>query len=132
MLSSPATGSIQVTVRGGDNLTGENFANVMTSITVPLTLPPTTAFPSQGNGNADYVEAIYRAVLDRNADTGGLSSWTGDLNSGKLTRLQVVQGIRNSPEHFAQEVDDFYVTLLGRPPIPQVCLTGSRNSRPGP
>jgi hypothetical protein len=31
-----------------------------------------------------------------------------------MTRLQVVQGIRNSPEHFTQEVQDFYMTLLGR------------------
>ncbi len=29
-----------------------------------------------------------------------------------------MQGIRNSPEHFAQEVDAFYQTLLGRPADP--------------
>lgn len=33
-----------------------------------------------------------------------------------MSRLQVVQGIRNSPEHFTQEVTDFYMTLLGRAP----------------
>lgn len=52
--------------------------------------------------------------MNRNADAGGLSYWTGILNSGSQTRLQVVQGIRNSPEHFGQEVDAFFTTLLGR------------------
>src|SRR5262249_44710518 len=81
-----------------------------------LTLTPSTPFPAQGNANADYVEALYRAILNRDADAAGLANWTGLLNSGSLTRLQVVQGIRNSPEHFTQEVTDFYLTLLtGQP-----------------
>ena len=103
-----------MTVTSGSDFGNQNFADVLTSITVPLALPPNAPFPSQGSDNADYVEAIYRTVLDRNADPSGLSSWTSDLNSGKLTRLQVVQGIRNSPEHFGQEIDVFYQTLLGR------------------
>jgi hypothetical protein len=114
LLSEPSTGSYQATVTSGVTTSNQNFGDVVTSITVPLTLQPTTAFPSQGNANADYVEAVYRAVLDRNADPGGLTSWTGDLNDGSYTRLQVVQGIRNSPEHFTQEVDAYYQTLLGR------------------
>ncbi len=115
----PSTGSYSLTITSGSNLSNENFADVLTSITVPLTLPPTTSFPSQHNANADYVEAIYRAVLDRNADPGGLASWTAHLNDGSYTRLQVVQGIRNSPEHFGQEIDVFYHTLLGRTADPQ-------------
>jgi hypothetical protein len=115
LLSAPASGSYQVTLSGA-SVTGENFADVLTSIAVPLTLPPSTAFPAQGNANADFVEAVYRAVLDRSADAGGLANWTNLLNSGAMSRVQVVQGIRNSPEHFTQEVTDFYQTLLGRAP----------------
>ncbi len=114
ILSVPASGSYSVAVVSGANVGGQNFGAVLTSIAVPLTLPPTTSFPSQGNANADYVEAIFRAVLDRNADPGGLSFWAGNLTSGQFTRLQVVQGIRDSPEHFGQEIDVFYQTLLGR------------------
>jgi len=114
LLSAPAGGSYQVTVASGMNVSGQNFADVLTSIAVPLTLPPSTPFPAQGSGNADYVEAVYRAVLDRNADAAGLASWTSLLNSGALSRLQVVQGIRNSAEHFTQEVEAFYLTLLNR------------------
>jgi hypothetical protein len=116
LLSAPANNSYQVTVTSGANLTGQNFADVLTSIAVPLTLPPSLAFPPQGDANADYVIAVYRAVLDRNADVGGLANWTSLLNTGTLSRLQVVQGIRNSPEHFAQEVSNFYLTLLNRQP----------------
>jgi hypothetical protein len=118
LLSAPASGSYQVTLTNGATVSGQNFADVLTSIGVPLTLPPSTAFLPQGSANADYVEALYRAILNRNADPGGLSGWTNALNSGALSRLQVVQGIRNSPEHFTQEVTDFYLTLLGRAPDP--------------
>jgi uncharacterized repeat protein (TIGR01451 family) len=114
LLSAPANDSYQVTLTSGASVTGQNFADVLTSIAVPLTLPPSIPFPAQGNANADYVEAVYRAVLDRNADPGGLANWTTQLNSGALSRLQVVQGIRNSIEHFTQEVSDFYLTLLNR------------------
>src|SRR5262249_15083921 len=116
LLGTPASGSNPVTLTSGATVTGQNFAEVPTSIAVPLTLPLTTPFPKQGNANADYVEALYRSILDRDADPFGLATWTAALNSGALSRLQVAQGIRQSPEHFAQEVTDFYFTLLGRAP----------------
>jgi hypothetical protein len=116
LLSTPASGSSRVTLTSGASVTGVNFADVLTSIAIPLTLPPRTAFPAQGSANADYVEAVYRAVLNREADLAGLANWTNLLNSGAMSRFQVVQGIRNSPEHFTQEVTAFYETLLGRAP----------------
>jgi hypothetical protein len=118
LLGTPATGSYQVTLTSAVNVAGRNFAEVPTSITVPLTLPLSTPFLKQGNANADFVEAVYRAVLDRDAEPAGLAHWTGLLNDGTLSRLQVVQGIRTSIEHFNQEVTDFYFTFLGRAPEP--------------
>ena len=114
LLSTPTSGSLSVTIGSQTSFTNQNFGDVRTSITVPLTLPPATSFPAQGNPNGDCVEAIFRAILDRNADAGGLTYWTGALNSGSFSRVQVVQGIRNSPEHFTQEVDALYQTLLSR------------------
>ncbi len=114
----PANSTGQVTLTDGEHLQMGSAGDVLTSIAVPLTLTPSTPFPAQGNANADYVEALYRSILDRNADPGGLASWTSQLNSGTVTRLQVVRGIRNSVEHFTQEVTDFYMTLLGRAPDP--------------
>jgi len=116
LLDAPASGGNQVTLSSGVNVTGQNFAEVPTSITVPLTLPLNTPFPKQGNANADFVEALYRAILNRNAEPGGLTYWTGLLNSGALSRLQVVQQIWASNEHLTQEVTDFYFTLLDRAP----------------
>jgi uncharacterized repeat protein (TIGR03803 family) len=116
LLGMPASGSAVVAVTGGGAITGPNFAEVPTSITVPLTLPMTTPFPRHGYAPADYVEALYRAILHRDADPGGLASWTSQFDSGALTRLQVVQRIRQSQEHVTQEVTDFYFTLLGRAP----------------
>jgi hypothetical protein len=116
LLGLPAKGNYQVTVTSGANVTGQNFAEVPTSIAVPLTLPPSTAFLKQGNANADYVEGLYRAILNRDADGAGLANWTSRLNGGTLSRLQVVQGIRKSLEHFTLEVTDCYDTFLGRAP----------------
>jgi hypothetical protein len=119
LLDAPASGSVQVTVANGSNITGRNFADVPTSIALPLTLPLTTPFPKQGDPVADFVEALYRAVLARDAEPGGLANWTDLLKSGQLTRQQVVQGIRQSPEHFQDEVTDFYFTILNRAPDPK-------------
>ena len=117
--SAPPGGSFTVMAGSQPSFANLNFAEVATSVTVPLTLPPTTPFPSQGSANADYVQGVYRALLNRNADPGGLAFWTGVLNGGLQTRLEVVEGIRNSHEHFTQEVDAFYKTLLNRSADPQ-------------
>jgi hypothetical protein len=116
LLGAPASGSYPVTLANEATVSSLDFADILTSIAVPLTLPPSTAFPAQGNDNANYVEALYRAILGRDADPGGLANWTSLLNSGLVSRLQVIQGICSSPEHFTQEVTEFYRTLLGRAP----------------
>jgi hypothetical protein len=116
LLNSPAGDGYRVSLNQAAYVSGQSFADVLTSITIPLNLPLTTTFPKQGRANADFVEAIYRSVLDRNADSIGLANWTNALNSGALSRAQVVQAIRQSPEHFTQEVTDFYFTLLNRAP----------------
>jgi len=118
-LRTPASGDYQLTLTSGVNVAGQNFAEVPTSIIVPLTLPLNTPFPKQGNANADFIEAIYRTVLSRDAEPGGLAYWTNLLNSRALSRLQVVQEIWGSVEHLTQEVTDFYFTLLDRAPDPR-------------
>lgn len=118
LLTAPVNGSFSLTLGSGTNFTNQNFGDVLTSVAAPVSLPPATAFPAQGNANADYVEALYRAVLTRNADPVGLGYWTGLLNTRTYTRHQVVQAIDNSPEHFGQEIDALYQSLLGRAPDP--------------
>lgn len=49
--------------------------------------------------NRGFVEQLYRNVLDREGDAGGLADWTGKLDAGTLTRGQVLVGFSESPEH---------------------------------
>jgi hypothetical protein len=116
LLNSPASGSYQIAMTSQVNVMQKNFADVPTSIALPLTLPLASPFPKQGGPVPDYVEAVERAVLKRNADPGGLAYWSSLLGSGQLSVLGFVQDVWKSPEHFSQEVTDFYVAILGRTP----------------
>lgn len=49
--------------------------------------------------NQSFVEQLYRNVLDREGDAGGISHWTGVLNSGAQTRGQVLAGFSESAEN---------------------------------
>ncbi len=46
--------------------------------------------------NAAIVRAVYRTVLGREAEAGGLANWTGALSGGLLTYDELVQAIATS------------------------------------
>ena len=46
-----------------------------------------------------YVNTLYKNVLGRDADTGGLNYWLGQLNSGAETRYEVLLGFSESAEN---------------------------------
>ncbi|WP_413678951.1 DUF4214 domain-containing protein [Prochlorococcus sp. MIT 0916] len=48
-----------------------------------------------------YVNTLYQNVLSRDADTGGLNYWLGQLNSGAETRYEVLLGFSESAENKA-------------------------------
>jgi Ca2+-binding RTX toxin-like protein len=48
--------------------------------------------------DADFVTLLYRNVLGRDPDAGGLAYWTGLLESGARSRPAVVAGFSDSPE----------------------------------
>lgn len=48
--------------------------------------------------NAEFVTLLYNNVLDRAPDPAGLAGWTAKLDSGDLTRPQVVVGFSESLE----------------------------------
>jgi VCBS repeat-containing protein len=60
-----------------------------------------------------FVFQVYRDVLGRAVDPGGLASWTGAL-SGGATYPQVSQAIEHSHESLVKQVSDQYFALLGR------------------
>jgi streptogramin lyase len=62
-----------------------------------------------------FVDALYHDVLGRQ-DTGSeQSGWVMALESGE-SRSQVALTFLTSPEHYMRIVDQYYRTILGRPP----------------
>jgi hypothetical protein len=66
--------------------------------------------------NAVYVDDLYQNLLGRHAEQGGMEYFGGGLTKGSLTRLQVVQRIMNSAEYRTDQINQFYVSMLGRQP----------------
>lgn len=66
------------------------------------------------NGSADaWVAALYRLVLDREAQPFEVASWVGAMQQG-LSRYQVALGFELSREHLTTVLDGLYQQLLGR------------------
>lgn len=54
-----------------------------------------------GLSDAQFIQALYTNVLDRAADSGGLSYWTQELTSGHQTRAGLLADFAESGEHVA-------------------------------
>lgn len=65
-----------------------------------------------GLNDIQFVEQLYSSVLDRAADEGGLSRWSGQLQDGTLSREQVVLGFSDSREF--RNATDGAATKLAR------------------
>ncbi len=82
--------------------------------------------------NAEFVELVYRNVLDRSPDAAGLAHWTSQLDTGALTRGGVMLGFSDSSEFKdstgiiaalpsgpdPRSVERLYLAYLGRPGEP--------------
>ena len=71
--------------------------------------------------NSQFVSLVYQNVLGRPADAGGLAYWTGQVNSGAMTRGQVMLAFSESQENLAVSfnkvfVVQIYVGMLRRSP----------------
>lgn len=49
--------------------------------------------------NLDFVRIMYRNVLGRDGEPGGVEFWTGELDSGKRSRATVLLNFAESPEN---------------------------------
>jgi uncharacterized delta-60 repeat protein len=68
-----------------------------------------------GTLNQRFVQQIYLDVLQRPAELGGLTFWSGLLDNGQATRIQVVQGIQQSAEYRSLVVGSLYNLYFHRP-----------------
>ena len=57
-------------------------------------------------GNSAFVTLLYQNVLGREPNPQGLAAWTGALDSGALTRAQVVEGFSQSAEFIANSTPE--------------------------
>jgi hypothetical protein len=65
--------------------------------------------------NQLFVVQLYQDLLGRDADAAGLASWSGQLDSGAMTRTQVAGAIAGSMEYRSDEVQALYQHYLHRP-----------------
>jgi hypothetical protein len=79
-----------------------------------VTIFSRVADPPAAEAHRLYVAQLYRDLLQREPDTGGLAYWGGLLDGGTAS-TQVVQGILNSREYRQLQVRQLYVTYLQRP-----------------
>ncbi len=61
-----------------------------------------------------FVSSLYQVMLSRQADAGGLATWTNALNSGATTRAGLVAAFFNSTESRDLAIDALYSELLER------------------
>ncbi|HEV3345004.1 MAG TPA: DUF4214 domain-containing protein [Pirellulales bacterium] len=67
-----------------------------------------------GDQNENWVSLIYPVILNRSADSGALSYFTGQLDGNSMTRAQVVQALVYSNEYRDDVIQSFFQTLLMR------------------
>jgi len=62
--------------------------------------------------NREFVTLVYSNVLGRAPDSAGLDHWAGQLDSGAMTRGQVMLAFSEGPEYRALIGNDVYVTMI--------------------
>lgn len=60
----------------------------------------------------EFVTLIYQNVLGRNPDPGGYTYWVGQLNSGAMTRGQLMLGFSESTEYKGLTAYEVFVTMM--------------------
>jgi Domain of unknown function (DUF4214) len=82
-----------------------NYVSTLTEVAQGFTESPEFTGKYGNLDDRGYITQLYRNVLDRDPDAGGLAAWKDGLDSGGLTRADVVLGFSESPEHQAKTAD---------------------------
>jgi uncharacterized secreted protein with C-terminal beta-propeller domain len=114
-------GTVQPNSQGGYDVVGSHTYSTPGAHNLSVSLDrsgdmhtsvATTANVS-GDPNQRYVAQLYRDLLGREADAGGLGSWVQMLQQGG-DRATVVREIERSIEYRTRVIQDLYEQLLGR------------------
>ncbi|HEV3343847.1 MAG TPA: FG-GAP-like repeat-containing protein, partial [Pirellulales bacterium] len=95
---------VQIADHTGDSVTAQSSMSVLEEL-----LPDGT----RGTPNQRFVSELYRDLLRRHVEPGGLASWSGLLEAG-VSRADVTLGIIKSPEYRTDVVEDLYHLYLHR------------------
>src|ERR1700731_2593048 len=85
--------------------------------------------------NRALVTRLYREILFREPDSGGLDHYTSQLEARQLLPDQVEETLRGSPEYVSvispllEEIESVYATYLLRAPTAQEVAQGVENFR---
>jgi hypothetical protein len=104
LLTQEGTFSLYIVNAG----TGGGTSNALT-ITVLTTLPDGT----RGTANERFVAQLYRDLLNRDVDSGGLVTWSAQLDQGVAPSTIIAQ-IEKSTEYLQDEVNALYSKYLHR------------------
>jgi hypothetical protein len=105
----------QFTVTGSHTYTSLGTFSVKTTIRdAGGAMVAVTSNAAIGSQNARFIAAVYRDLLGREPDAGGLAHFSDLLDRGVVTRPQLVRLIENSLEYRMKVVRDLYRSLLGR------------------
>jgi hypothetical protein len=91
---------------------GKVYVGTKAGLAVFGLLPP--GVPSPMNAAATFVNQAYQDLLGRTAEPSGLAYWSGQLNQGLLTRIQVALDIEGSLEYRTVQVQQVYAQFLHR------------------
>ncbi|MCA0998640.1 DUF4214 domain-containing protein [Alloyangia pacifica] len=81
--------------------------------------------------NGDYVQALYNNVLGRDADAKGLENWTERLDTGLMSRSEVLIGFSESAEFRASMADDIEEWIMAQGPDDVLMGNGGDNMLSG-
>jgi hypothetical protein len=87
----------------------------MTEENVMVAFMTTTEYQNNNPSNTAFVTAVYRDLLNRTPDSGGLTTWVNALNNGQ-SRAQVAQSLVDTNERHQNLVTSYYLTYLRRFP----------------
>jgi hypothetical protein len=73
---------------------------------------------TRGDANQRFVSELYRDLLGRQVDPTGLANLGGGLDSGSLSRVQVVEALETSTEYQTRQLEALYQLYLNRPADP--------------
>src|SRR5579871_4128813 len=83
-------------------------------------VPSTIGTPTQ-----NFVDQVYLDVLHHSVDVVGLAVWTNRIDSGAMSRSQVVLAIEQSPEGRATLVNDLFLRFLHHTADTPALMAGS-------